>query len=90
MKKLLCYLVIRLTTRRALNAVKIYETIYHRKSEEKEVIIINNKVGLDDKGTVKSKKQEIIDAINYIKSKTDKTKKDKESLYSLETVLRSM
>ena len=81
---------IRLTTRRALNAVKIYETIYHRKSEEKEVIIINNKVGLDDKGTVKSKKQEIIDAINYIKSKTDKTKKDKESLYSLETVLRSM
>ena len=81
---------IRLTTRRALNAVKIYETIYHRKSEEKEVIIINNKVGLDDKGTVKSKKQEIIDAINYIKSKTDKTKKDKESLYSLETVLKSM
>ena len=90
MKKLLCYLVIRLTTRRALNAVKIYETIYHRKSEEKEVIIINNKVGLDDKGTVKSKKQEIIDAINYIKAKTDKTKKDKESLYSLETVLKSM
>jgi hypothetical protein len=90
MKKLIYYLVIRLTTRRALNAVKIYETIYHRKSEEKEVIIINNKVGLDDKGTVKSKKQEIIDAINYIKSKTDKTKKDKESLYSLETVLKSM
>ena len=89
-KKLIYYLVIRLTTRRALNAVKIYETIYHRKSEEKEVIIINNKVGLDDKGTVKSKKQEIIDAINYIKSKTDKTKKDKESLYSLETVLKSM
>ena len=81
---------IRLTTRRALNAVKIYETIYHRKSEEKEVIIINNKVGLDDKGTVKSKRQEVIDAINYIKAKTDKTKKDKESLYSLETVLKSM
>ena len=36
-------------------------------------------MGLDDKGTVKSKKQEIIDAINYIKSKTDKSKKDKES-----------
>jgi hypothetical protein len=51
---------IRLTTRKALNAVKIYETIY------------------------------IIDAINYIKSKSNKTKKDKESLYSLETVLKSM
>ncbi len=90
MKKLMYYMFIRLTTRKALNAVKIYETIYHTKSEEKSVIIINNPTELKDTGKVKSKKQEIIDAINYIKSKTDKTKKDKESLYSLETVLKSM
>lgn len=90
MKKLFCYLVIRLTTRRALNAVKIFETIYHTKSEEKEVIIINKSTELSDNGTVKSKKQEIVDAINYIKSKTDKTKKDKESLYSLEMVLKNL
>jgi hypothetical protein len=54
------------------------------------VIIINNPTELKDTGKVKSKKQEIIDAINYIKSKTDKTKKDKESLYSLETVLKNL
>ena len=90
MKKLFYYLIIRLTTRRALNAVKIYETIYHTKSEEKEVIIINKPTELSDNGKVKSKKQEIIDAINYIKSKTDKTKKDKESLYSLEMVLKNL
>ena len=90
MKKLFCYLIIRLTTRRALNAVKIYETIYNIKSEEKEVIIINKPTELNDNGTVKSKKQEIVDAINYIKSKTDKTKKDKESLYSLEMVLKNL
>ena len=90
MKKLIYYIVIRLTTRRALNAVKIYETIYNTKSEEKKIIIINNPTELKDTGKVKSKKQEIIDAINYIKSKTDKTKKDKESLYSLETVLKNM
>ncbi len=90
MKKLFCYLIIRLTTRRALNAVKIFETIYHTKSEEKTVVIINNPTELKDTGKVKSKKQEIIDAINYIKSKTDKTKKDKESLYSLETVLKNL
>ncbi len=90
MKKLFCYLIIRLTTRRALNAVKIFETIYHTKSEEKTIVIINNPTELKDTGKVKSKKQEIIDAINYLKSKTDKTKKDKESLYSLETVLKSM
>ncbi len=90
MKKLFCYLIIRLTTRRALNAVKIFETIYHTKSEEKKVIIINKPTELKDTGTVKSKKQEIVDAINYIKSKTEKTKKDKESLYSLEMVLKNL
>ena len=90
MKKLFCYLIIRLTTRRALNAVKIFETIYHTKSEEKKVIIINKPTELKDTGTVKGKKQEIVDAINYIKSKTEKTKKDKESLYSLEMVLKNL
>lgn len=90
MKKLFCYLIIRLTTRRALNAVKIFETIYHTKSEEKKVIIINKPTELKDTGTVKSKKQEIVDAINYIKSKTEKTKKDKESLYSLEMILKNL
>jgi len=90
MKKLFCYLIIRLTTRRALNVVKIFETIYHTKSEEKKVIIINKPTELKDTGTVKSKKQEIVDAINYIKSKTEKTKKDKESLYSLEMVLKNL
>ncbi len=90
MKELICYLIIRLTTRRALNAVKIYETIYHRESKEKEIIIIDKPTELKDNGTVKSKKQEIIDAINYIRSKTDKTKKDKESLYSLEMVLKNL
>ena len=54
------------------------------------ILNINNPTELKESGKVKSKKQEIIDAINYIKSKTDKTKKDKESLYSLETVLKSM
>jgi hypothetical protein len=50
---------IRLTTRKALNAVKIYETIYHTKSEDKSVIIINNPTDLKDTGKVKSKKQEV-------------------------------
>jgi len=90
MNKLFYYLIIRLTTRRALNAVKIYETIYRTKTEEKEVIIINKPTELKDNGTVKSKKQEINDEINYIKSKTEKTKKDKESLYSLEMVLKNL
>jgi len=40
--------------------------------------------------SVPSKRQEIVNAINYIKNKPVKTKQDKESLYSLEMVLKNM
>ena len=37
-----------------------------------------------------SKKQELIDSLNYLKSKSVKSKQDKESIYSLEMVLKNM
>lgn len=37
----------------------------------------------------KNNRQDIIDAIRYIKNKSVKTKQDKESLYSLEMVLKN-
>ena len=93
MKNLIIYLFVRLTTRHALTAIKIFETI--QKSEPikptEPVININNtSTGFTDSGKVKSKKQEIIDTINYLKSKQSKTKTDKESLYSLEMILKNM
>lgn len=42
------------------------------------------------KSSPNSKRQEIVDAINYIKSKPHKTKQDRDSLYSLEMVLKNM
>ena len=41
MKQLFYYIIIRLTTRHAINAVKIFERIYHPESS-KPVIVINN------------------------------------------------
>lgn len=38
----------------------------------------------------KSKKDEIVEALDYMKSKKGKTKKDKESIYILEMVLKNM
>jgi hypothetical protein len=38
----------------------------------------------------KSKREEIIDSLNYLRSKTNKTKQDKESIYSLEMVLKNL
>ena len=38
----------------------------------------------------KSKRDEIIDSLNYLKSKNVKTKQDRESIYTLEMVLKNM
>lgn len=93
MKKLLCYLVIRLTTRHAETAVKIYEKIYHNENDRP---IINTYTqssetnNLTSVSKTTSKKQELLDSLNYLKSKSVKTKQDKESIYSLEMVLKNM
>jgi hypothetical protein len=42
------------------------------------------------KEKISNKKQEILDSLNYLKSKKVKTKQDKESIYTLEMVLRNM
>ena len=38
----------------------------------------------------KTKKDEILDSLNYLKSKENKTKQDKESISMLEAVLKNM
>jgi hypothetical protein len=38
----------------------------------------------------KDKKSEIIDSLNYLKSKTNKTKQDKDSIYTLEMILKNL
>ena len=89
MKKLFIYLVIRMTTRHALNAVKIYETIYNgkepHKTKKKVVKETNHK-----QPVISEKKEEVIRSLNYLKSKTIKSKQDKSSISMLEGVLASM
>lgn len=38
----------------------------------------------------KSKKEEVLQSLEYLKSKQTKTKQDKDSIYTLEMVLKSM
>lgn len=49
--------------------------------------IVHNEI---KKEKISTKKQEILDSLNYLKSKKTKTKKDKESIYTLEMVLKNM
>jgi hypothetical protein len=39
---------------------------------------------------VKSKKDELMESLNYLKSKSKRTKQDNESIYTLEMVLKNM
>ena len=87
MKELLKYLVIRCTTRHAKTAIDIYNTLY---PNQKEVVYINNSTSVVSVQNTKSKKDEILDSLNYLKNKKVKTKQDKESIYSLEMVLKNI
>lgn len=92
MKELLKYLVIRCTTRHAKTAIDIYGQLYQKEIVYVEVPVTSQVESNMSVKTVpvKSKKDEVIETLNYLKSKNVKTKQDKESIYSLEMVLKNM
>ena len=95
MKELLKYLVIRCTTRHAKTAIEVYNTLYPK---QKEIVYIEspittkveNSISVSSVSASKSKRDEIMESLSYLRSKKVKTKKDKESIYSLEMVLNNM
>jgi len=96
MKELIKYLVIRLTTRHARTAVDIYQVLYPIK--EKEIVYVDrivttstcDNISVSTVSNTKSKKDEVIESLSYLKNKSNKTKQDRESIYSLEMVLKNM
>ena len=90
MKKLFIYLVIRMTTRHALNAVKIYETIYNGKQPQQPLKKLDKAIIRKDNVCGETKKEEVVRSLNYLKSKSVKSKQDKSSISMLEGVLDSM
>lgn len=94
--KLLKYLIIRTTCKGSDNAIKVYNTLYpttpnyipvsYQPQEVKSspVMVQNSPLKPNDK------KQELIDSLNYLKNKSQKTKQDKESILMLESILTNM
>jgi hypothetical protein len=76
-----------MTTRHAKTAIDVYNTLY---PNQKEVVYVDNSTSVVSVQNTKSKKDEILDSLNYLKNKKVKTKQDKESIYSLEMVLKNM
>jgi hypothetical protein len=95
MKELLKYLVIRCTTRHAKTAIEVYNTLYPKQKEivyiEKPIITqVENNLSVTSVPKTKSKRDEIMESLSYLRNKKVKTKQDKESIYSLEMVLNNM
>jgi hypothetical protein len=94
MKELLKYLVIRCTTRHAKTALEVYNTLYPKQNNvvyiEKPVVSqVQNNMTVSSVSS-KSKKDEVLESLNYLKNKKVKTKQDKDSIYSLEMVLKNL
>jgi hypothetical protein len=73
-----------------MTAAKIYQMIYHPEKTTNMQVFEYVKPSVVETPRVSDKKQEIVASLNYLKSKTIKSKQDKESIYSLEMVLKNM
>ena len=73
-----------------MTAAKIYQMIYHPEKTTNMQVFEYVKPSVVETPRVSDKKQEIIASLNYLKNKLIKSKQDKESIYSLEMVLKNM
>jgi hypothetical protein len=93
--KLLKYLIIYRTTKDPMMAAKIYQMIYHPEMKQTVVSVINEKPlqhVTEPISYVKptDKKTELLKSLEYLKSKKSPSKQDKESIYTIEMVLKNM
>ena len=79
-----------MTTRHAKTAIDIYKTLYNTKKDSKVICVDKPSLSVNSIPKSNSKKQELIDSLKYLKSKKTKTKKDRESIYTIEMVLKNM
>ena len=73
-----------------MTAAKIYQMIYHPEKTTNTQVFEYVKPSVVETPRVSDKKQELIASLSYLKNKQIKTKQDKESIYSLEMVLKNM
>ena len=98
MIKLFKYIIIRLTTRHASTAASIFEKIFQPIHNQPIIIITHpiQSMSLSEPTVNKNsdspvnKKQEIKEALSYLKAKDIKSKQDKGSISMLEGVLATM
>ena len=92
MDKIIAYIFVNLVTWNPDKSMEIVREFLGGKSVVKSQL--NTKVITPSppqkKSQPKSKRDELLESLDYLKSKKTKTKKDKESIYTLEMILKNM
>jgi hypothetical protein len=88
MEKLLILLFIRLIVRDTNEAIKIYEVIF--KKENNKQPEYGNVTITKPKPKPVTKKEELLESLEFLRNKKVKTKQDKESIDIINTVLKNM
>lgn len=94
--KLLKYLIIYRTTKNPMMAAQIYQMIYHPEIKQPTSSLVGQpsfqyvEKPVIDTPKVISKKDELLSSLAYLKSKKNPTKQEKDSIYTIEMVLKNM
>lgn len=91
MKKIFAYCIVNLFTWNPDKSLNIVREFLNDNPEIKPVV--SKKVVYEPqqkKTPPKSKRDELLESLEYLKSKKTKTKQDKESIYALEMILKNM
>ena len=91
MKRIFAYIFVNMVTWNPDKSLEIVrEFLGEESSNVKKSLPVNVKQVNNTTQQPKSKKEEILQSLEYLKSKQTKTKQDKESIYTLEMILKSM
>jgi len=92
MKKIFAYILVNMFTWNPDKSLEIVREFMGDEvgTQKKSFPVVKKSQVNNPTSNPKSKKEEVLQSLEYLKSKQVKTKQDKDSIYTLEMVLKSM
>jgi len=88
MNKILAYFLVQIVTKDPNKSMDIVRELLNKSDKVERNKSITSSTSISS-NTNKSKNEELVSSLNYLKSKKIKTKQDKESIYTLEMILKN-
>ena len=88
MNKILAYFLVQLVTKDSNKSMDIVRELLNKPNKVEKNKSMTSSTPITSNSN-KSKNEELVSSLNYLKSKKIKTKQDKESIYTLEMILKN-